>query len=717
MHSIRKRLGLMLFASIWLAVLLVPSWRWRAGNQLREQRYGFGLSPDLERVAVRGFPNDAAAQFAPLRGIRQNDWTEIYGGAAHNAANNRAIEARYFGRYDELQRRFPDANFGRIQRLRDTCIGGFALDEGPNDSSFPTAPHSMPAPSPTPRPTPWFPADQREAALSVAREGARRDPENGFFPWMEAILEFSFRRNERALRAFDAAGHCPNWSDDTLGTPRRRLEVLGRLRFVASEDQVSELYSMLLPHLAPMHAVARAALWQAKQARQRGEKQRAWEIISSLQRAAGIMATRADGSILSRRTGQYICVNVWNFALTGQIAPPPTPDEADLFHPGAKSVAAQEEFRRALVERFAAYAGAQGHDDLARQARVLVSQMDCERLQAVYGLQPAQSVPWVRPVAELGRAYYLNTMALRCVLLAAPLWVLCALLTQGREELTTPILRRSLLLSMCGAGICGWVMVLLWRLEVGDSIFLPAWGATDIYPIPPLLWSLAPFALPFEMWALGSLVWLAFKRTPWKSPGQVAKKAVSLTPRLARGPVRPQRILSLSIASLLGLAVWAAWREGPDVAAFLWSDNGNLILIPALCGALGVSVWLLVTAKKRRAALACWVAAFWVVVLSAMFDALGIATFLIALALVVAGLVLAGWRVRLDKTLRARAFRFLILLAAWVRPACAVISLMASLVYFALSLQTIATEQTAKAQLARELQIGEAAFLREQLGK
>ncbi len=776
MHALRKRLGLILFSAIWLSVLLVPVWRWRAGNQIREVQNGFdfsaGLSPALQQEAARRFPDDPAAQFAPLRGFSQQALVREYSAQPHDAAKLSALVARYFGRYDALQRRFPDANFGRIQRLRDTCIGGFALDEGPVEAPNAANAPLLPGAVPTPRPTPWFPPAQREAALSVAREGARRDPNNGFFPWMEAILEFSFRRNDNALRALQVAGGCKGWDDDTLGTPRRRLGVLRRLRFVASEDPVSEWYSMLLPHFAAMRSASRAALWQAKQARARGDNRRAWQIIGSLQRAAGVLATRSNSSVLSRLVGEAICVNTWSFALTGQVAPPPMPYETTFYHT-PQMVQEREAFNRALAARFAADASAQGYGDLAREARELVAQMDGERLQASYSLQPpAPPIPWVRTIGEFGRAYYLNTLSLRYVLFAAPLWAVCALLTKGREELTARTLRRSLLLSMCGAGICAYVFVLLWTHQLGDWIFLLPDGRTmNGFPGVSLPGSLAPFALPFEAWAMGSMVWWVLRHTPWKRLGQwtrreFSRREFSRRPRLAWAPVRPVRVLLLVLGGLLLLAAWAAWQQGADVAAFLWSENGNIVLVPALCAALGVSVWR--TPWKR---LAQWAFALrprlsrgpmrplWVLlmalgalsllaagaawreapgVVAVLWSENGNTLLLAALGGVLAGSVwllltgrakrtaqrwrvaasklgLAGW-VRWGAPLWAWALRGVVQLAAWLRPACAVIALMASLVYFALSLTTLPTERTAKAQLGHMFEIGEAAFLREQLG-
>lgn len=738
MHALRKRFGLILFAALWTTILLVPLWRWRAGNQIREMNTGFdfsaGLSPREELEAARRFPDDAKAQFAPLRRIIYDETTRAIGGVSHDTR----VDDAYFARYDELQRRFPDANFGRIQRLRDICRGGFGIDQGPiptpisvpvgapasasasAPSSGSGAPVPVPASVPTARPAPWFSAKQREAALVVAREGARHEPDNGFFPWMEAVLEFSFDRDEQALKAMEKAGRCASWSDDTLGTPRRRLEVLARLRPVGVEDELSEWFTMLLPHLAPMRAAARASLWRAKQFQQRGQKERAWDIIASVQRAAGVVATHADDSILSRLVGQNVCVQTWNFALTGQLDPPLSALGTNFFNPTPAEIAAQEQSRRVLADKFAVYASAHGHANLGHEAQSLALQMDAEQLGSIYNTRPALSPSWTYGVGKLGRAYYLNVLALRLALVAAPLWLLCALITRGKRESVAPVLRRSLLLSMCSAGIYAWALNLLWTHEVGDPLFLPDWDGGTNKGFLSLSGSLVPFWLTFGAWTIGNLLW----RAPWKSAGLVLKRLVAFRPRLSFGPMRLQRVVVLAVIAFCALAVWAMWREGADVASFLWSDNAVWVLAPALCLALATSVVLIVRAGgKQRAARACFIAAFWVYVVPVLFGSAGPIASIAAAILLVAGLVFAGFRVQLNGSLRVRQNgslkgwmgRFIVVMAAWLLPACAVLAIGASLVYVGLTLKSIPLERRAKAQLARQFQIGEAAFLREQL--
>lgn len=201
MRFIGKKLGLIIWAIVVIGILSVPAWRVRAGRQWEsvtqnlEKRFAPAESDEMvvansalppatasdeipqdqfsdpwEREAARRFPDDPVAQIAPLHRP---------GGHQPMAPNNpraNEIVARYFARYDALERRFPNSNAVRAQRLRDVTRGDIPL-------SIPLGPQPD-APDQKFDAPPLFSAQraQWENALQTARAGARIEPDNAFFP-------------------------------------------------------------------------------------------------------------------------------------------------------------------------------------------------------------------------------------------------------------------------------------------------------------------------------------------------------------------------------------------------------------------------------------------------------------------------------------------------------------------------------------------------------
>ena len=63
-------------------------------------------------------------------------------------------------------------------------------------------------------------------SAQIAREAGDLEPDNVFWPWMEAAFEFAGRRDESALMAFERAAKCTRYQDYSTTINRERIEWL-----------------------------------------------------------------------------------------------------------------------------------------------------------------------------------------------------------------------------------------------------------------------------------------------------------------------------------------------------------------------------------------------------------------------------------------------------------------------------------------------------------
>ncbi len=736
MRFVRQRVGLMVWAFVALLVLLVPLWRLRAQRQCKSPvvdillspevlRFqvvspagGFGLSQSEEQQAARRFRGDVAAQLSRLNEAeltRQINTLEesISSVPVSNAKELAQAQAKlrqlrphlwklsgdYFARYDELERRFPNSNEVRAQRLRDTMAGALPLDEG-----LPPRPASPSAPDLTLRFESSLSPTGREAAIRSAREGARREPDNAFFRWMEAILEFSQNRPDAALVALEAAGRCSDFRDYSLQSVALRLATLRRLRATGWEDDFTEYALSPFPHFAKMRSATRAGVEQIRLARHRGDEARAFRFGAALSRAGALVARSDKNTLISSAVGEATCAIAWRGAVEGVPGAPQVPDAT--LKDAKRQGAAYENYARQNVAFFAAMARARGQNDLARQVETTFASFDMPKLAAESFSNP-DAIP--AHIERLHGAYWLGSQLLRLSLVGAVLWCLSWALTRRRSETVARSRAQMLVPAMFCAGITGAILVagassssLKWFFSLGGEE--PVSNRFSVAEFLRAGWPLV-LAVLWTTLVLASALWAC------------RRKSARLEPKfnlrhIARG--FGWSVFVVCVLIVFGFSVGSAPSgSGSDLIFYC----ALLVVAMVALVASGLGVWQ--NKGQKRAFAACLAGAFWTGIAGQFassgtgdvpFYAMiagGIAALLAVSALILA---LKIWKINF-----AGARNFAWEVTARARVAAGIIALLSALGYFGIALWTIPVEHRARALMDRQLRIGEVALLREQL--
>lgn len=721
MHPSRLRFGLIAWAFVWLLVALVPSWRLNAERQWANPNANtsfsaenYGLTRDLEREAARHFPNDVGAQLAPLRGVRFQDLyslppvpgevlpPQIYLPPSLDEAakelRRRAVP--YFRRYDELERRFPNSNAVRAQRLRDTTRGVLVVNIFPWAKGDDVSPRLRATPV-------WLAKPELEASLRTAVEGARREPDNGFFPWMQATLLFALDKPDDAIQALDTAGKCARWSDGTNQTVIRRLALLRRLRAANWQDDYWETWSALLPHLAQMRQAARAATAQMRLARRRGDEARALEIAGALQRAGGNMA-RCEDTLIGGLVGEAIC-SVARQAVIENVPGVPTEPTSFAGANAAQQRQSQKEFRRVRLQAFVAYMRAHNRPDLAREALEIEKTLHEVQLsaQSIRSDMDNGSDPVLRTTISLQIAFFLGMLLLWLSFAASLTWLGCWMFTVRRKG-NTQARAKTIGWSFFCLGATGALFGVLLRIEqvLAPDLFnfapdinspsssIPGQPPVGLLFIPAILW-VAPIILS-----------MAWERKP------------KLKPRWKLEMGKP------NLRQLTSRGLWIVCFAGASIFAL----SSPLQLAPALfyfwivwllCLLVGSVLFIAGASRERRLARIFGLASFWTGTLGLMLGAPREDNQLqlqciwdLALLMALAALF---FRQRARKVEENTKGDWLFDFLGRVRIAASVLAIGAAFGYLGVALWTMPVEARAEGQLHRQLQIGEPAFLREQL--
>ena len=726
MRSSRFKLGL-IWLGVWLLVALVPPWRMRALRQLtnpsasallRSGANGFGLSPELEREAARRFPTDVGAQLAPLHGVQSQDLSAgpppgqpypVNRFDADQEANQATMRRRaipYFRCYDELERRFPDSNAVRAQRLRDTMRGNMIGNQGPFAKRDLVLAKLLHAPV-------WLGKPELQSALRAALAGARREPDDGFYPWMQAVLQFSLERPDAALRALDAAGKCSRWSDDTGATVARRIALLKRLRGADWQDEDWETWAALLPHLAQMRSVARATTGQLRLARRRGDEARALQIAGILERA-GANLSRGKDTLIGGLVGQAVCQIAWAAVVE---------DVPGVLKPTPSGVSTKEEQRALLLENrarrlnaFITYARAHGRSDLAQEAAHINASFDADELSEHF-FQSGLGVDAVsRSAGQLSGAFVLGAALMWLSLAGALAWFVGWLVTlrHGGAQIgrAQTLAAACFCLGATGALLGFWVS----QNGASSSFIYEFYGGEPPEPSPlawlpsPFAWlaNLVPFALPL-LWLAPALLGVALRHVP----------RAKLRLRHPDGALDWKRITSLMLGSFLvgGLAV--LYLSQAPRSALADQILLYVALVWCLCVIAAHVLFFLWAPRDKRLGRIFGIGALWtgLTALGLFLSSTENAAYAFGVALLALGmLALSLFFTRHQRgTSRGGAGAWLFDFALHARLTAGVLALGATFGYLGVSLWTIPVEARAGREVRRQLQIGEPAYLREQL--
>ncbi len=742
MRFIRSRFGIVLWCAIALLILTIPLWRLRVVRQWNfasvqkalEPDYNsspilvagqpepeptpvplpYGFSQDDNAAAVRRFPAEPIAQLTRFDVLKLNvQVRSLNNGLYQNYPDAKSLaqaKARlqksqpriwkttdaYFDQYDALERQFPNSLLVRAQHLRDVTMLTYVSDPGTEKLIFPANTLVLKFDSP---------ASNRalEEAIRVAREGARLQPDNAFFPWMEAIFQFALERPDAALRALELAAKCSTFDDYTFRSLDERTRMLRRLRTTGWEDELTEWAHTIFPHYSLMRGVARAASWQMQLARKRNDKPAAFRWAAATARAAYPVALNQRDSVICALVGQAICHLTWSAAVQGE---PDAPKKPAQNTPPEQREQDYRQFYADNAAVFARLARENGDDALAQQTLDVAAAPGGREFSRY---SESDATGQMAHFLWLSGFYWVGAQLLRLALAGALLWGACCFFTR-RTPTIAATRARMLLPAMFCVGITGAILVGAFR--VSPSLYSLIFGGVNPQD-SEISWTVTILRDDF-FWIIASL-WLLLILGSALYDTLRAHFARQARPKPSVKSARWFVFAAIVIAA----AIWATHF-------FLAASNdvylyGSLLILGALCLTISVQS-LRKTAGLKRVFAACLIGAFWSGVTPLILQTLNLdetnawGSLLwmpVAPAFAVAALLAAAVMV-------VRNFgsiqKFDFQLAARTRIAAGVLALLCAVAYFGITLWTIPVEAKTRSMMQRQLQIGEVAWLREQIG-
>jgi len=265
---------------------LLPATRRLLRMQVQMETLTYARQPDLarERAVAERLTEDYPVQLAfatrDLFSFSDVAVGVAYSGAAAKARNRR-IEA--------LIERFPNNPSIYANFLRYMTTSEVHLSRDPRASVEHFAP-------PT---TPYFPApDALDRFLAAAHKGAELDPDNAYFPVMQAVGLFAAYRDPEALETLKSAGRCGHWSeylqDEWDGLKRLEDAAYGARLPLRS---VCIFYNQVFPQYASIRSMERVALSLAEKNEHAGNNRGGIVVRHALMRCGGLMRAQGDRAI------------------------------------------------------------------------------------------------------------------------------------------------------------------------------------------------------------------------------------------------------------------------------------------------------------------------------------------------------------------------------------------------------------------------------------
>lgn len=564
-------LGVKIFVGCWIVALLLPATRqrlafawhyplakfWGNPNSLLNN-YTSEDAEDWHVTAKRAadeirrqFPGDTTAQaFALERESRAPNQLGDYLALAKNNSDQAWLSA--------LALRFGTTGSLRIPQIDDKT-------KTPPPDGILDAP-------------PWLSDQERAQLVDLARRRGQIEPQNSFWPWMEAAFSFSLGHDEAALQALKRAAECSKFDDYTADYARRKVAFESRTQNLAWQQRMMIVWSTVLPHLAPMFLTVNRATALGIAADARGDKQRAQKIWSDTLRASSLVRQTAPFYI-SRLTGSNLQSLVWK-NVTSSL--------------GHKVLQASQafDFEPRVANEFARLMETRGDFALAQYSRKEAQEIEKMRFptrpdgfdDAMIG--PLGLLPSIRLIQAQRFAASLAFLSLG----AAILWLtLQAIVWFFARNQTSEINTTS----------AAWSVGATWAV-----LAVLAWTARDIFGYQlsaylEFLEQAGPFLLVAAI-LLPNLLGAFFTRSPKPEPKQPSVfNWRALAWKVLLGIV----LVSLAM-TVLSLTIWDGFDQP---LGFLWPAQILVFL------GSSVFVWLLAilgTKGPLRLAVFCWLAAF-----------------------------------------------------------------------------------------------------------
>ncbi|HEX8463137.1 MAG TPA: hypothetical protein VF627_00840 [Abditibacterium sp.] len=436
------------FVALWLAILVFPlsrqrageAWHWEEVGRLASPRAPVSDAPPLEADALAARAGNDPHLLAQAIDARfRVQALESYGG------NQAQFEARLRA-HRELLARFPREDWLRARVLQFFLIGPLDFDAASLQSR-----HLYSAKMNAAR------RREVEIALQIARDGARISPQNAYFSAMQAVYAFALRRNDEGFAALHVAARAPFYEEFTATLLRDHLRAAALEKPLSWEETIRIADSQMLPFGSGVYLfmATRAATGQSLEWWRRGDKARAvitWDDISRVTTLLrgdlfSIQAARSGrrANPWQRRTTSFQArhTQAWLWQNVGQAL---APESLSVVTRG--TYASYESREIVASQTFAALCRSAGRPDVAdRATRAAVEfKADSDARRNLPGFSAAENFgAGGFPGLLLVAARFAGGALERLALVGAILWSLCWLIS--RPATTARVRRLDLFLA------------------------------------------------------------------------------------------------------------------------------------------------------------------------------------------------------------------------------------------------------------------------------
>ena len=257
--------GLIILVLVWSVLLLAPMFRVQSRKTIKslgaDNRSSYVSNGDWEEIK-KANPNNAQLAFQDL----QN--------------NNLQKSPKYWRDLDALVARFPDdLNLRRARIMESMRSGKLVRAIYWLDKKYPApADHKQPEAGPN--------AQQRAAIVRAARAGEKQAPDDGFFPWVQAMALWD-RDEEPALRALERAAKDSKFDDGIMANSRALIALRETQTPLDANEKIAMMWNGLFPHFAIMREMARQVTWSGIEHYKRGDKAGAYRRWRAVLEASG----------------------------------------------------------------------------------------------------------------------------------------------------------------------------------------------------------------------------------------------------------------------------------------------------------------------------------------------------------------------------------------------------------------------------------------------
>ena len=562
--------GPLLFVLVWTILWSVPALRRQNERALQS---GLGASQpvyfDFARVQ-RLYASAPGDPFVAAQNLQRT---------APWQSNDLGERARFFRDYDALIARFPARLDLRRQRLTRATNRGIVV------TKYAPLPPQSGAQNPS-----GLDANGLRAVVKAARAGAVLAPDDGFFPWMEAMALWGLGREDDSLAALARAGRCARWNDGVMDEARQNIafqESRGPLEWQQKLDIVA---AQLLPHFSQMRTLVREVTWSGVALYRAGDRAQAWRRWEIALRAGGAFRraqmSGPNAGAIGLLVGEALEITVWGTVAreiggaTEQPANSTQISRAQGQERNARDVAVFENLaRREAQSQLATWS--------AREFGAITARRADPRMQF-----RLETLPWERPSASWTlQIDWVGARVGALAIVGALCWLLGRAL--GRGQRPEKLESATLIWAQAAFWAALWIGAALLAVKAGigagDYItFIALSGYDD----PALSRAAQSFANGAFWWLAGATI-VGVPLSLWLGALRREARAQAVSRRAARRPNWGQ-IAEVAVGTLLGaltLALMAVADNADDPSGEL----GVLWLSWSGCAL----VWLGLAARPR----------------------------------------------------------------------------------------------------------------------